>query len=49
MLYRITEEECEAIKKAEKVTTNKRISQRLKVLIVGVQYILDKEKKRVEG
>ena len=34
MFYRITEEEYEAIKKAEKATTNKRISQRLKVLML---------------
>ncbi len=34
MSYRITEEEYEAIKKAEKATTNKRVSQRLKVLML---------------
>ena len=34
MFYRITEEEYEAIKKAEKATTNKRVSQRLKVLML---------------
>lgn len=34
MFYRITEEEYEVIKKAEKATTNKRISQRLKVLML---------------
>ncbi len=32
MIYRITEEEYEAIRQAEKATTNKRVSQRLKVL-----------------
>ena len=34
MSYRIKEEEHEAIKKAEKATTNKRVSQRLKVLML---------------
>ncbi len=34
MSYRIKEEEYEAIKKAEKATTNKRVSQRLKVLML---------------
>ena len=34
MSYRIKKEEYEAIKKAEKATTNKRVSQRLKVLML---------------
>ncbi len=34
MMYRITEEEYEAIKKAEKETRNKRVAQRLKVLML---------------
>ncbi len=34
MIYRITEEEYEAIRQAEKATTNKRVSQRLKVLML---------------
>ena len=34
MIHLITEEECEAIKKAEKATSNKRAAQRLKVLML---------------
>ena len=34
MIYWITKEEHEAIKKAEKVTRNKRVAQRLKVLML---------------